>query len=332
MNQNHHPPRPHILALAGLSAVLLSGPLAAAPFLYTPGDLVVTYRQNGSASDLAINLGRVSTFANLAPGTEQVLDQVVLEQLRAAFSSFDALRWSVAAANRPPFDPAYPPQTLWVSAPRLEPNTPAVPWLRKGQFVQGNTGSQIDAVGANAAITSSTLPGGPNNTATLVEVPVNAAFAISPVLGDPANYVGTFQGTVEQTTPDDFESGTGAPSRSDLFELLPGTTAAGTLNAPGRWLGTFEFRADGSLRFRTAAPVIEAPVISNIRLEGDAVLLTFSTTTGLTYLVRHTDAAGLATPAASWTSGPSITGDGAEQTVSVPTSPGDRFYILQTQP
>ncbi len=268
---------------------LLTGALHSAPFQYSPGDLILAFRQSGNASDYIVNLGKATHYNALPTGATVNVLTLSGTQLNAAFPSVNGLKWSVAGANRPPLDPNYPVQTLWISAPRLESGVKSPAWLRKGQFVQGTAASQIDAVGVNAAAASSSQPAGPNNTATGVEIPVNSDFAFTPLIGDAGDYVETFQGDVENTTPDDFDSEPTQVSRSDLFELLPGTTAAGTLNQPGRHLGYFELSPNGILIFHTVSTVVPPPQISSIRRDGDVTTVFFPTVQGATYRLRATE-------------------------------------------
>ena len=329
-----HPPtsriRPHpfLPIAAALLGVFGSSQANAAPFLYAPGDLLVTFRQPGSAGDLVVNLGRVTQFTAVAPDQSVPLPAVTASALTAAFPSLSGLRWSVAAANRPPGDPGFPLQTIWVSAPRLDPATPAPAWLRKGQFVQGNAASQIEAIGANSTLVSSLLPGGPANTATLVVVPGSASYPLGPVLGD-GNYVGTFQGNVESLTPDDFADAPERRSRADLYELQPGTTAAGTLNAPGRHLGFFELSPAGALTFNTITAALPSPRITRIARQGEATTVTFETVAGANYRLRYTGPAGLVSPISTWNTSGSGAGTGSPLTLQDTTSDGVRFYAVE---
>lgn len=331
---NHLRNRQRLSARAAAAAGLAfsAGALHAAPFLYNPGDLLLTFRQTGGASDLVVNLGKASQYDGLPAGTTLPVTNLAAAQFSAAFPGVNALRWSVAAANRPPVDPNFPLQTLWVTAPRTDAATAAPPWLRKGQFVQGNAGAQIDAVGVNAALTSSLLPGGPNNTATGVVLPVAASYAIGPVFGAEGNFVGTFQGRVENVTPDDFDADPANVSRSDLFELAPGTSAAGTLNAPGRALGFFELKPDGTLSFRTGAAAPPAPEITGITRNDGVTRVEFQTAAGFTYRLRSTDAAGLGTPVSSWSTGASLSGTGSPLTLEDRVADSARFYAIEVRP
>lgn len=329
--KTHRTRHPGALAgLAAAAAILGSGGATSAPFLYTPGDLILTLRQAGNASDLVVNLGGAAAYSALPAGSTFTVTNLVPAVLAATFPSPNGLAWSVLAANRPPLVEAFPIQTLWVAAPRRDPETPAPPWIRKGQFVQGNTGAQIDALGRNAASFSSSQPSGPANTARAVAIPLGNAFAPEPVLGEPPTLVGTFQGRVEALTPDDFDVAPENVSRADLFELLPGTRAEGTLDTPGRLLGHFDLRPDGTLTFSNASSLPPAPVIAGISFAAGTATVSFATVSGATYRLRSTDASGLGTPVSSWTAGTStVAGTGGTATLQDSPTSSARFYAVE---
>lgn len=323
--------------LRGFTAALggfawFSGALHGAPFLYTSGDLVLAFRQAGNASDLVVKLGKASQFSTLPVGSTLVVSNLADAQISAAFPSVNGLNWSVAGAIRTPGDPVYPFQTLWVTAPRDDATVQSPPWLRKGSFVQGTVASQIDSVGNNAAASSSSQATGANNTATAVVIPVNTDFAFSPLIGDAGDYAGTFQGRVESTTPADFDGATNEISRADLYELIPGSSADGTLNAPGRYLGYFELKPDGTLTFNTGTPAPAWPTISAIVRAGDITSVSFNSASNLAYRLRATDAAGLTAPVSSWTTGVSIIGTGLVLTLQNTNSASIQFFAVEVQP
>lgn len=317
-------------ALGGFA--LATGVLEGAPFLYSPGDLILTFRQDGNAQDYVVNLGKTTNYNTLPAGTSVPIPQLSADQLRAAFPNLNGLKWSVAAANRPPLDPNYPIQTLWVSRPRLVVESQSAPWLRKGGPVQGNAGSQIDAVGANAALASSNLPGGPNNTATGVLIPVNFSYNVGQVIGSTGNYANNFQGTAENRTPEDFDAEAGNVSRSDLYELIPGTTAAGTLNSAGRYLGYFEFKPNGALTFHTGSTPLPAPSITRIVRVGDVSTVSFTTVGGATYNLRATDGTGISSSVSTWSLVSSLTGNGGVQSLQDTSTAAIRLFAIQVLP
>ncbi|MCW5558468.1 MAG: hypothetical protein KIT22_11640, partial [Verrucomicrobiae bacterium] len=299
---------------------------------YAPGDLILSFRQAGNASDFAVHLGKAAQYNAVPAGTTIPVPALTSSQFVLAFPSINGVRWSVSAANRPPADAAFPLQTLWVSAPRESTDTPSPAWLRKGAFVQGTTGAQIAGIGANAASASSIQPAGPDNTETGVVIPVTSDYALSPLLGDDGNYVGTFQGSVEAVTPEDFDSVPSNVSRLDLYELLPGTSAEGTLNTPGRFLGYFELKPDGTLTFANITAAPPGPTISSITRTGDVTTVSFATVAGAQYTLRAVDGAGLSTPPSTWPAGASLTGDGSVQSLEDTSASAVRFYVVEVTP
>jgi hypothetical protein len=309
---------------------LFTGGLQAAPFTYSPGDLVLAFRKSGSASDLVVNVGRATNFNNLPTGVTIVVSNLLVGQLNAALANLNSLSWSVAGASRPPLVPGYPLQTLWLTAPRLDPNTPSAPWLRKGVYVQGNAASQIDGIGVNAASSSSSQSSNANNTVVGVVIPSSSDFAVTPAIGD-GNYLGTFQGNVEATTSATFAANSTNVSRSDLYELVPGSLSGGTLDTPGRYLGFFEFKPDGTLTFNTTLPPPPRPTITSIVRNGGATTVSFSTVNSATYRLRYTDSPGLRTAVSSWSIGTSIAGDGTVKSLTDAFSGPLRFYVVDAQ-
>jgi len=327
MKTNRNPKLTRNLTAAVAGFALFTGTVQAAPFLYTSGDLVLAVRKTGNADDYAVNLGKATNYSNVPLGTSFTVTNLSLAQLSAAFPDYNELKWSAAAANRiEALDPNYPVQTIWVTRPRLNAGTQSTPWLRKSQFVQGNTASQVDEVGKRAALASSGLPGGPNNTATGVLIPVGNNPNIGAPIGTGGNYAGNFQGNVEALTAADFDSDPQNVSRTDLYELLPGSG-----NPLGRYLGYFELKPNGALTFNNPVFAPPAPTITSIVRNGDVTTISFTTTSGATYRLRATNAAGLTTPVSTWTIGSSTTGTGAVLSLTDTSSEGTRFFAVDAQ-
>ena len=328
MKSNRNPKLTRRLAAAVGGFALFTGTLRAAPFLYSPGELVLAVRQSGNAYDYVVNLGKATNYNHLPSGTNFVVSNFSVAQLNAAFPGVNELKWSVAAANRPPQDANYPAETLWLTAPRLDAGVQSAPWLRKGQFTQATAGAQIDAVGNNATSSSSSQSAGTTNTVTGVVIPVNTDYALSSVIGDSGNYVGTFQGNVETLTATDFDGDPANVSRADLYELQPATS---TLGLPGRYLGYFELKPDGTLTFNTSSPLPPRPTITSITRAGDVTTVSFTTVSGATYRLRSTDAAGLTSAVTTWTTGASTSGTGSVLSLSDTNSADVRFFAVDAQ-
>lgn len=154
-------------------------------------------------------------------------------------------------------------------------------------------------------------------------------FNIGSALGEPPNLVGTFQGRVETTTADDFDTEASNRSRSDLYELLPGTRAEGTLDAPARLLGVFELSPDGILEFSVPGGQPPVPVISRITHRNGVSSVTFRSAPGFTYRLRSTDEAGVSRPVSAWTAGNPSAGDGSELTLQDTPATPVRFYAVE---
>lgn len=326
-----HPRFRRAIALAG--GLTLTGlPALAAPFLYAPGDLLLTFRRSGNATDYVVNLGGAGQFSTLAPGSTVNLPNLSASQLGTAFDTLGGVQWAVVAANRPPLVAGFPLQALWVTAPRLDAEVTAPAWLRKGTFVQGTAASQIDAIGVAAAASSSAQAAGPGNTATGVIIPVDSGYGLAPLLGDTGNFAGTFQGAVETVTDDPFDGSTSPVSRADLFELLPGSSATGTLDAPGRWLGYFELKPDGTLTFHAPGGAPPAPTITGIQHTEQGSTVSFTTVNGATYRLRYAEPTELASAPANWHPGASVVGDGTVKSLTDADGGPARYYVIEVLP
>ena len=316
--------------IRGLAAVvggfaLFTGAASGAPFLYTSGELTLTFRKSGNADDYVVNIGKATNYNNVPAGTTFTVTNLSVTQLGSAFPTYNDLKWSVAAANRlEALDPNYPAQTLWISRPRTTSTVQSTPWQRRGQSLQGNTASQIDAVGKNAAVASSTLPGGANNTATGVVIPVDNNPNVSSPIGVSGNYAGNFQGNVEALTVANFTGNANNVSRSDLYELLPGSGA-------GRYLGYFELKPNGTLTFNNPIVAPPRPTITSITRTGNVTTVSFTTVASATYRLRATDAAGLTSPVSTWATGASIVGTGAVQSLTDTNTADIRFFAVDAQ-
>jgi hypothetical protein len=112
---------------------------------------------------------------------------------------------------------------------------------------------------------------------------------------------------VENTTPSGFNL-LGTPSRSDFYELQPGS-------GPVTYLGYFELGTDGSLTFYARQSVVQYPRPTlSVSTAGARVLVSFPSTAGGTYSLHYTNTAGLTAPVSTWTTvNTNIIGDGTVQ-------------------
>lgn len=330
MKTLQHLKRGHaFLALAGGIALLAPTLHAAAPFAYNDGDVILAFRQpGGPAPDLVVNLGSATNLNAVPLGSTITLANLSASQLNSAFVSLNQINWSVSAAARTPTTP-FTQNTIWVTARRTKNAVVSSPWFRKVAAVQASAVNQIVSVGQNAATYGSLNPAGPDNTATGVIIPFTDPNAYSKLVVDPVNanvhnFGGTFgsgygPGDVENTTPTNFVSAQ-LVSRSDFYQLTPGTTAI------SRLVGYFDFKADGTLTFTAGVP----PNITGIQRDASTGITTVSFTTinsPVFYSLRYTNSSGLSAPAANWIPVPgAVTGNGSIQSLTATNADDNAFY------
>jgi hypothetical protein len=222
--------------------VLWTASAFAGPFVYNSRDLLLGFRNSSAATDFVVDVGPASMYYG-GSGTFTI-GSFTGAQLNSVFGSMNSLSFSVFGDVRSSGDASYPLNTLWVTSPRVDPNTQNNPWNRQSQFSQGNTGSKIDGIASGALAYSGTIPADSNNTSSTVNVPRTwNAGGVSYTLGIGAsgNFANAFQGGVENTTAADFAT-SGGVVRSDLYELKPGT-------GQGSYLGYFELSNSGTMTF-----------------------------------------------------------------------------------
>jgi hypothetical protein len=320
-----------LLSLAGSCAIDQS--VQAQGFTDNSRDLILTFRKTGfdggavGSVVLEVDLGQASIYYGTTPGSSiPITTYSSTAQLGTLFDSVDDLSWSVGGCvpnAGDSGDPSIPTRTLWVTEPRQDPNVQASPaWNRAGSYTQGTTDAKINSVLDNAATwATSAASDSVTNTATAVAIPAGNVYNANGSLGGAGNYLGTFQGDVENTTPSDFDSA-GAPSRSDLYELQPGSGA-------GTYLGYFELGTDGSMTFHGPALTFPAPIPSASTDGAGNVIISFPTTANGTYSLSYTNAVGLAAPVSTWpTVGTNVIGDGTVKSFEQSISGPGTFYSV----
>lgn len=247
--------RSSILCTLALSA---SGAALGAPFTYNNNDLLLAFHKTG-APDLEVNIGSIFNYSTAS--TTLLVGGYSNGQLTAAFgSSLDGVSWSVIGASRVGQGGSVPANTLWLSRPRLDPNVASLAYDRKTSSNQGAVSAVINGVAGNGSIAGATLwsSGTPSdpvfNTTTAVVIPSSDPNSYTSLAGTFGNLNNTFaQGPIDNTVV-----GGTAATRSDLFEVTPGS-------GKGTYLGSFELRPSGSLVF---TPVVAVPEPGTLALAG----------------------------------------------------------------
>lgn len=240
-----------LLAIASFGAIAAH----AEPFIYTPRDLLLGMRLPDGVAELVVNLGPVSRFSTATPGSIINISGFTPAQVEEAFGTTSGILWSAAAAVKVADggDASFPEVTLWATRPRSNPANKSTSWTSRSETSQGLAANKISEWGSNtAALSDETLAHPLRNTATAIIEPAGEPRSYGRIVGASGNLSSTFQGKIENTTPTPFTMS--AVSRSDLYELPPQTG-----NPPGRHLGFFELRADGTMIFQASGGVVELP-------------------------------------------------------------------------
>jgi len=319
-------------------AVVFSAALTAAAstqaqtgFQYADRDLVLGFRQPGgsSANDLVVDLGQASIYYNLAPGSSLTISNYTVANLNAAFpAGLDGIDWSVGGnVHNSNSDTNYPLYTMWVTRAREVLGSQSTPWAPRSTFQQGPTCAKVSGIGNNAVTYGGTVPAGPANSSTQIQIPPASTYSYTALIGSVGNYSGTFQGNVEQTTPFGFASG-GQAVQADLYQMIPG--AAST-----KYIGYFELETDGSMKFFAASATssVPAPTILSIQQGGGINTISFTTVTNGNYSLLATNEAGLNAPRSTWpvVNGP-VSGNGGAKSLTDPVSGPIRYYSIKAVP
>jgi hypothetical protein len=323
-----------LLSIAGFCALVQS--VQAAGFTDNSRDLILTFRKTGTDGGtqgsvvVEVDIGQASIYYGAGSGSSIPITAYSATSQLGLFDSVNDLSWSVGGCvpnAGDSGDPSKPTRTLWVTEPRPDPNVAASPaWNRSGSYTQGQADSKINSILDNAATWAATAaPDSLTNTPTAVAIPNGNVYNANGSLGGAGNYLGNFQGDVENTTPADFTLSSppfNLPSRSDLYELQPGS-------GPGTYLGYFELGTDGSMTFHGPGLTLPAPTLSAGTDGAGNFSISFPTTTNGTYTLSYTNAAGLTAPVSTWpTVSTNITGDGTVKAFQQTISGAGTFYSV----
>jgi hypothetical protein len=346
MTKSHNFPLSSKAALFGALSVLACSHTAHAQFFnYTgKGDLMAGFRKPGVGTyELVVNLGSVTNYVAMTPGTSITITNFSSTQLTDAFPNYNNLNWSVFATFTGPPNSTfagYQLDTIWYTAPRADFNTQSTPPTRKSASAQALVLSEIDSIGKGAHTTSVNI--GSNyvdNTSVLVKelASDSRSLNLSVFLSNPQDVtIGDFGGnlpsTVENTTPAAFNTAV----RSDLYQSVPNNyndPNSGTSSGAAYYVGYFTLNPSGSMTFtRSTGAVVQnpppPPQIVGITRVGNLSTIYFTTTNGsYTYGLSYADANGLKTATSSWSTSPNtITGNGSTNSLTDTTTDPIRVY------
>jgi len=324
MNTNYQAVQRIVLSLIGISSIFQAAD--AAPFIYQPRDLILGFRKSGGSFELEVNVGQASRYYNATAGSTFPISEFTVAQLTDSFSDFNTLQWSVGGTVRlgDGGDTSVPVSTLWATRPRTDPATQTTPWNRQSAGALAGSSTKIVSIANNAVTYNGGVPTGPDNTATAVQVQSGDSLSYGVQMGAGGNYSGTFQGNVENTTPDSFSSG----ARSDLYEIRPGSGAS-------KYLGYFQLNPEGTMSFTAAGGTVTPPPrpVASIAWNGNVNVISFTTTNGANYQLLYTNGLGLASSVATWAKKADVViGDGSVKSIQDDPAPDtERFYVIQAK-
>lgn len=335
---------PKCAILAAITA-LASPHLAHAQFFNyaAKGDLMAGFRKPGVGTyELMVNLGNVTNFLALPPGTTISVTNFSPAQLTDAFPSYGNLQWSVFATFTGPPNSTwagYQLNTVWFTSPRSDVNTQTTPPTRRSGSSQSFVLSEIDSIGKGAHTTSVNL-GATNadNNAVLVRELASdphslnlGVFIANPQDSSVGDFGGNLPSTAENVTPSTFNSAV----RSDLYQSVPTTfndPNSGTSSGASYYVGYFTFNPAGTMTFTRGSSVVQAPPpppqIVGLTRVGNTSTIFFTTTNGTyTYSLCYTNSTGLMTSVSNWSlSDTTVIGNGATNQLSDTTTDAYRFY------
>ena len=323
--------KPSLYKIALFLAVVAMAGSAQAQFTYNSGDVLVCFRNVASPDyDLIVDAGPVSTFTNLAIGSQVTISYTKSQLAKVGTNN---IAWSVCAAvyNYPVSD------DTWLTKPRASLNTATSPFNTGTPSRMSSIAGDIDGnpgLGNDATYISDTVI----NTTTVVAETESGHETTSDVTGDCyyywvglpvsgstlANFGGDAPGVVEQTTPGNFST-SGQPVRADFYQLLSRSGTAN--NTPGKYLGYFEFSTNGVMTY-TAGPA--SPVMTTVTRIKTTNMVAFTTVPGWTYSLFATN--NLCAPRSTWPAVPgasSLFTNGLPQSLKDVTTNGSRFYFIK---
>lgn len=266
-----------------LLALLVLPELASAQFFsFDPyGDVVAGFRKTGVNAgnyELVVNLGSVTNFLAMSPGTTIIISNFSPSQLTDAFTNYNNLQWSTfagvpaAGRNPPPWVTplgSFPANSIWYTLPGTNVSTQTTPPARATSAAQSNQRSLMSSVGSSATSIAGFIGvTNADNNSALVREPVSySSYILTAFIGDinfPTN--GDFGAsgaplpqTVENWTPPSFTSA----QRSDFYQVCPiGQTDPlnGLTNGSAYFAGYFILNPNGTMTFTRAAATPPTPV------------------------------------------------------------------------
>jgi hypothetical protein len=259
------------LAMPGLTASVQAIPAAT-------GDLILGFRASGAPgadTNLEINLGPASNFANMAAGSTSVLSGLAVADLVAVYganwNTRPDLSWGIVGTTGTDTVGSAPPRTIWASAPQTTPGAKSEPWPVAGVGGLQNASNAIATMYAGPTGSIVNFPATPNSTTA---AKVNSALGGSWTVQDDLTAGVSFRrfnptvripGNAFPAAGSAYD-GTGY-SVLDLWEIRPGTSGD-----PGTHAGAFGLNSAGKLVFSRDVTKFAPPTTGPVELGSPTIV------------------------------------------------------------
>jgi hypothetical protein len=238
------------LALLSAAAGILWSLNASAQFNYDDNtdELLLGLRTSGGTSDLLVNIGSASVYANASGPITISGTYFTGSQLTASGLSLNNLTFSIFDGM---FSGSPTNVSLWVTSPENPSGTLTTPWSAQNSAQLNTSRSHIQSIGDGGNFLGAVDPvDALTNSLYDIEMPDNynqsgnTSYAVG--IGPNGNFQGNFgsNNNIENTTGAAFTSGS-TPAISDLYLMLP--------NQSGILIGQFELDPNGTLTFNPVA-------------------------------------------------------------------------------
>ncbi|HWD19418.1 MAG TPA: hypothetical protein VHB20_09065 [Verrucomicrobiae bacterium] len=298
-----------IFSLAACVSIL-GGAESALAFNYHYGDLLLVFRSAGQ-NDVEFNLGSVSNYLNLAPGTVQTV------------AGWDA---SLVTANRNGNSLEGGKFILLATAGKADPSNqggeadfltgPGSPFPKDiSQSAFSAQNSVITTVGTNAQL----FTAGSVGTSAVIASSQSDSYTrtASGSGNDPTKLGGTSAFNVETTIP-------GAARFYDIGSV-------NGANPPvGAWVGTFSLDSNNVLTYTAGKGVADAVTLSIVDNGDGSVSISFPTTAGVNYQLLTSSV--VAGPLSLWNPAAAGYALGTGGTITILDAPSsdETFYAIQS--
>ncbi|MDB6066568.1 MAG: hypothetical protein JWR26_2776 [Pedosphaera sp.] len=293
---------------------------SAGAFTYSDNDLLLVFREPGF-NDVEFNLGPVSNYLGKPNGSVTTVTNFNATTVSNNFGGLSGVEFLLMSASSP-----YGSQQVYITD--ADSTVPQILDLQSGTWK--NLQNHIAAVGVQAATATS------HN--------LNQTYIISSAAASSYSYIASSGGQSDITTISGAAaSGTSPVPTSFVVEnTIPSTGSAiskffrlqGTATPPpgnpSLQIGTFAMTSDGTITFTAGGSVVLTPPTGlSIVRNGNVNTVSFNSVSGVNYRLLYTTDLAANPSVSTWTTLPSVAGNGSAMTLQDTSSDTARYYKVQ---